>query len=475
MQIFTNEVSKFTFQFLILLYAIVDIETTGGYAAASGITEIAVYVSDGKKIVDRFHTMVNPVYTIPPYVEALTGITNAMVENERTFGDIAEELFNVLNDKIFVAHNVNFDFSFIKYYLAESGYYLNSKKLCTVRLSRKILPGLSGYGLGRLCKHLNIPIENRHRAGGDAMATTILFHHLMKSDNTGVIPAMLKVKSKEHFLPPNVPEEMITRLPGSPGVYYFQDKKGKTIYVGKAKNLSRRVNSHFSNNKTNRQKQEFLKKIYSIEYTTTATELMAFILESIEIKKIWPEQNRSQKRFEQTYGLYAFEDRRGYLRLCIEKKRKNITPFYTFGLLIEGHNLLVKLCKQFQLCPKKCFLQADNTPCLFKQENNCEENCEQNEDTVSYNHRVQECLLYLQNELPSFAILEEGLNHGERSCILMEKGRFYGMGYVPDHVTTEKIEELKGHITPYSENEYIRGLIYAYAARYPYKKVALLT
>ena len=150
-----------------------------------------------------------------------------------------------------------------------------------------------------------------------------IFHHLLKCDTNGHVQTMLKVKSKEQFLPPNISSAEIKKLPQQPGVYYFHDKKGKVIYVGKAKSLSKRVNSHFSNNKPNRQKQEFLKKIYNISYKTTATELMAFILESIEIKKLWPEQNRSQKRFEQSYGLYSFEDRKG-ICACVLKKRKKI-------------------------------------------------------------------------------------------------------------------------------------------------------
>lgn len=456
-----------------MLYAIVDIETTGGYAAANGITEIAVFITDGEKIISRFHTLLNPVYTIPKYVAALTGITNEMVEYERPFSSIADELFEMLSDKIFVAHNVNFDYSFVKHHLAQSGYELNCKKLCTVRLGRQILPSAPGYGLGKICKHLGIEIEDRHRASGDALATVQLFHHLLKCDTNGHVQTMLKAKSKEQFLPPNISAQAIKKLPQQPGVYYFHDKKGKVIYVGKAKSLAKRINSHFSNNKPNRQKQEFLKKIYNISYKTTATELMAFILESIEIKKLWPEQNRSQKRFEQAYGLYSFEDRKGYIRLCIEKKKRNILPLYTFNLLTEGHNLLRKLMHQFELCPKLCFLQSENISCQLLAEKKCKGACEQKENVEEYNTRADACIDYLNNELPSFALIDFGLQQQEQSCILMEKGRFYGMGYLPADITIQNIEELKFRLTPYAENDYIRGLVYQHAARYPAKKISL--
>ena len=455
-------------------YAIVDIETTGGYAARNGITEIAVYISDGENILKHYSTLLNPVYTIPRYVEALTGITNEMVEFERPFSSIADELYDLLADKVFVAHNVNFDYSFIKHHLAQSGYDLNCRKLCTVRLGRQILPGLPGYGLGKICKELGIEIESRHRASGDAFATARLFHHLLTCDTNGHVNAMLKSKSKEQSLPPNIPASVVRKIPAEPGVYYFHDKKGKVIYVGKAKSLSKRISSHFTNNKSTRQKQEFLRQIYNISYQSTATELMAFILESIEIKKLWPEQNRSQKRFEQSYALYSFEDRLGYIRLGIEKKKRYLKPLYTFNLLSEGHNLLRKLMLQFDLCPRLCFLQSENIPCQLLSQDKCKGACVQKESGMVYNRRVQACINHLQNELPSFALVDAGLKHEEQSYILIEKGRFYGMGYLAADMTLHTVEDLKQYLTPHAENDYIRGLIFQHALRYPHKKNRLL-
>ena len=457
-----------------MLYAIVDIETTGGYAAAAGITEVAVVISDGANILDRYETLINPVYTIPKYVESLTGITNAMVENEKLFRAVAEKLYELLSDKIFVAHNVNFDYSFLKYHFKASGYELECKKLCTIRMGRQILPGYKSYSLGKFCREVGIPIEHRHRAGGDAEATTKLFHHLLKKDGEGHVKKMLQVKSKEQSLPPNLPAQQVKKLPPNPGVYYFHDSKGKVIYVGKAKNLSKRVNSHFSNNKPGRQKQEFLRNIHSITYKTTATELMAFILESTEIKKLWPQQNRSLKRFEQAYAMYAFEDQNGYLRLAIEKKNKNIHSLYSFNLLTEGHTLLRKLSHQFMLCPKLCFLQQHPVECEGIKDGRCSGACQQKELSSEYNNRVSECIGYLQKELPTFALVDYGLNTGEQSCILMEKGRFYGMGYLPPGISISGVNDLKDYITPYLENDYIRGLVYQHAVEYPHKKINLL-
>src|ERR1700753_3545352 len=169
------------------MYAIVDIETTGGHASANGITEIAICIHNGKKVIERYSTLVNPKREIPIYISALTGITNEMVAGAPPFEDVAADIYHMLHGKIFIAHNVNFDYSFVRYHLAQAGYELQSNKLCTVRLGRKILPGLPSYSLGKLCHHLGIENESRHRAMGDADATAKLFSILLESDSGGHI------------------------------------------------------------------------------------------------------------------------------------------------------------------------------------------------------------------------------------------------------------------------------------------------
>jgi len=327
------------------MYAIVDIETTGGYAAANGIIEISIQIFDGEKLIEQFETLINPNQSIPKYIRAFTGITDEMVQDAPQFEDVAEKVFTLLQGNIFVAHNVNFDYSFVKSHLEHYGYTLNAKKLCTVRLSRQIFPGLPSYSLGNLCSSLNIELINRHRAGGDAAATVTLFKKLLESDTKDIIQSSLHRNSKEQALPPNVPQRDFNALPKTPGVYYFHDQKGKVIYVGKAKNIRSRVNSHFSNNSDSKQKQNFIRNTYSISFQSTATELMAAILESTEIKRLWPIYNTSQKRLEDVYGIFMYEDQNGYMRLAIEKRRKNSNPIYTFHYKVDGHGVMRKLMK----------------------------------------------------------------------------------------------------------------------------------
>ena len=456
-----------------MLYAVVDIETTGGFAAAHGITEIAIKIHDGETVIDSFETLINPHQHIPIHIQALTGIDNEMVADAPDFRSVANEVYNLLHDKTFVAHNVNFDYSFIRHHLDACGYSLNVKKLCTVRLSRKIFPGFPSYSLGKLCNSLNVPLNNRHRAGGDADATAILLGMLIAQDEAGLITDNLKKTSKEQTLPPNLHRSEIDKLPNTPGVYYFKNEKGKVVYVGKAKQLKKRVCTHFSGNNSSQQRQNFLKSIYNIDFQTCGTELMAFILEAAEIKKLWPENNRAMKRFEQKYSLYHFEDQNGYMRLGIDKYRKNTSVLYSFNNLLEGHQLLRTLATDHQLCEKLCFIQTPKLACTGHADGTCQGACIGEESVALYNFRVKRAIKELQNLLPSFAFIDEGRSEDEKSCLWIEKGKFYGMGYISDYVDINDLETLKSAITPYPSNDYIMHMILSHSSQFPHKTIAL--
>jgi len=455
------------------MYAIVDIETTGSYAANNGITELAIVLHDGNKILDRFETLINPLSAIPQYIQTLTGIQPDMLKDAPVFADVAFRVYEMLKDSIFVAHHVNFDYSFIKHQLEVCGFMLDTPKLCTVRLSRKVFPGLPGYSLGKICRELDINIANRHRAGGDTDATVILFEKILQEDKVGAVRQMLHGKSREQYLPPNLPAEQISAIPYTPGVYYFHDQKGKVIYVGKAKNLRNRVCSHFSNNHTGLRKQEFLRNIYSVTWQDCGTELMAFLFECVEIRRLWPAYNSSLKRFEQTYGLYVFEDQQGYRRLTIEKKKQNLKAFYSFNGLAEGWQILRKLVRQYELCPKLCFIQKGNDPCEGVSTHTCRGACEHQESAKEYNQRLAEALGSLESLLPSFMIRDRGRDPSEESCVLIENGRFYGMGYLDKELQIPDLETLKEQLTAYPENDYMRGLVYTYAEKWPEKSVRI--
>jgi DNA polymerase-3 subunit epsilon len=446
------------------MYAIVDIETTGGYAAAHGITEIAVYVHDGRRVVQHFETLVNPNQNIPKYITALTGIDNAMVSGAPVFDEIAQKLYELLSPNIFIAHNVNFDYSFIRHHLKAAGFELTAKKLCTVRLGRKVFPGLASYSLGNLCRSLQLPIQNRHRAGGDAEATVRLFEHCLANGGAVQIEQMLRKSSAEQWLPLQLSKIDILRLPAGPGVYYFHDEKGKIIYVGKAINIRKRVSSHFTHNDTMVRRQHFLRTISKVTFRECATELEAIVLESTEIRRLWPKYNYSQKQPAQKFALYMFEDNRGYLRLAIDKKRKNVPQLYSFNLLHEGLVMLRKMMEEFQLHEKLCFM--DKTPFT-------EEDYAALEAPETYNEKIRRAVTRLDEQLPTFAVMDNGLKQEEKLCLLIEKGSFWGMGYLPATMSVSSTADLKSVLVPYADNDTIRNSIYSFVGQHPDKRIPL--
>ena len=446
------------------MYAIVDIETTGGSAANSAITEIAIHVHDGNRVIQHFTTLINPERRVPDFITALTGISNAMVASAPTFNEVADKIYELLLDNIFIAHNVNFDHSFIYHHLKMAGYELNVKKLCTVRLARKAIPGLPSYSLGKICRYLNILIDDRHRADGDAKATVKLFEKILEEGGMEYIDKMLKRSSLEQWLPTYLEKKKIDNLPTIAGVYYFHNHKGKVIYVGKAINIKKRVVSHFTHNDVGHRRQNFLRLVADISFKICANELHALILESTEIRKLWPQYNYAQKQPVQKYALYSFEDNRGYLRLAIDKKRKNLPSLYCFNLLHEGQVLLRKMMEEFELHQKLCYI--DKTPFT-------EIDMEFTEEPLYYNGRVKNAITSLHAELPTFALIDEGIEKAENLCFLIEKGNFWGMGYISSALKPSCINELKEKLEPYADNDFIRNSIYNYAERNPEKKFLL--
>ena len=443
-------------------YAIVDIETTGGNARSSRITEIAILIHDGISVLNRWESLVNPQQYIPDYITALTGISNEMVSGAPLFEDVAEQVFELLENRIFVAHNVNFDYSFVCHQLKESGFELNSRKLCTVRASRKIKPGLHSYSLGNLCQSLNIYVENRHRAGGDADATALLFSKLVQWDSEGVLQKMVKKTAKDQQLPPNLPPQDFEKLPNCPGVYYFHDANGKVIYVGKAINIKKRVASHFSGNTTSPQRQNFLRDICNISFEACATELMALLLECSEIQKLWPTYNRALKQFEAKFGLYHYEARNGYRYLAIGKLSKFQACVQEFNREIDGLDTLRVLSQKFDIDIRFCSfgkpIAGDFMPQLNSQEL---------PDRELHNEKVELAIQQILGNRPTYAIVDVGRHSEEQSCVWVEDGKFYGMGYISTDNLISDPSELKDYVSPYKSNHYIMQLIASFVAKYP--------
>ncbi|MCX8491085.1 MAG: exonuclease domain-containing protein [Cyclobacteriaceae bacterium] len=444
------------------MYAIVDIETTGGYANHHRITEIAIYHHDGLQITDHYQTLLNPGRKIPQFITGLTGITSRMVEEAPAFETVAEEIMGWLKDRIFVAHNAQFDFSFLKKEFEGVGINWQTKKLCTVRLSRKIIPGLESYSLGRLAESLDIEIPDRHRAGGDAQATAQIFSLLLQRDQDGVIAKALKRNSGETILPPNLPKEEFDQLPAKAGVYYFLDGHGQIIYVGKALNIKKRLAGHFTGEAREWNRSNIRNEIHHVTYELTGSELIALILESQEIRRLWPKYNLAQKHKVEEWGIYDYEDRNGYLRFCVNLIRKGTKPLITFSSKGDAWNFMWEKVKAFDLCPKLSGLQLAKGLCFSHQSGACKGACQGVESMKKYNKRTQRAIDSFFQVGESVAIIGSGRVTGEKSLVLIENGSYIGFGFVPKEESINSIDLARNFIKPSKDNRVVQNLVNSY-------------
>ncbi|GIV37007.1 MAG: exonuclease [Cyclobacteriaceae bacterium] len=411
------------------MFAVVDIETTGGYAAYHRITEIAIYHHDGKQITDFFYTLVNPGRKIPSFITGLTGITTSMVEDAPAFEEVAEDILRLLEGRIFVAHNAHFDYSFLKKEFEAAGISWQSKKLCTVRLSRRLVPGLRSYSLGSLAEALGIPVHNRHRAGGDAEATAHIFTRLLQRDKEGYIQQLLKRNSGETILPPNLPRWEFDRLPAAPGIYFFHDSRNRIIYVGKAHHIKKRVAGHFTGVSRQWSQSRIRNEIHHITFETTGCELVALIREAEEIRKNWPKYNRAQKYRVEEWGIFVYEDRNGYLRLVIGMVGRHTSPVMCFATRGDAWNFLWQKVQQYELCMRLGGLQEGVHTCSEAETGFCRGACAGRETPRAYNKRVQNMLKSLDEAARHTIILAgKGRTSAEQAVVMIENGRqvYYG-------------------------------------------------
>ncbi len=444
------------------MYAIVDIETTGNNYKGQKITEISIFLYDGNKVIDEFTSLVNPEQHIPPFITNLTGITDAMVRHAPKFYEIAKKVHSITADAVFVAHNVNFDYNIIKSEFQSLGFDFNRKKLCTVRLSRKIIPGHRSYSLGNLCAALDIPLFDRHRAKGDVEATVKLFQLLQEKDDQFVINSFLNPRSKQATLPPLLKKEVVDSLPETFGVYYFKNEKKEIIYVGKANNIKQRVISHFYDKK--RKEVAMCLEIAHIDYTETGSELLALLLESAEIKKIFPKYNAAQKRRRNAFGIFSYQDQKGIRHLAYNSTKALLNPMVTFDNVTACRMFLENLCSKYELCPKYCHLQENVKQCFHHQIKECKGICCGKESIESYNERVNLALNEIQLNNGDFVIKESGRTEDEIGFALILNGGYKGFGHLPKEVSKqlETPEDYQFYLQPQQDNSDVQRILRSY-------------
>ncbi|SEB47593.1 DNA polymerase-3 subunit epsilon [Tenacibaculum sp. MAR_2009_124] len=444
-------------------YSIVDIETNGG----DKITEISILVFDGEKIIDEFTSLVNPESNIPSFITNLTGITQPMVANAPKFYEVAKKVYEITKDTVFVAHNVNFDYGIIGKEFKSLGSSFKRKKLCTVRLSRKLLPNKKSYSLGNLCASEGIKINDRHRAKGDADATVILFKKLLILDEAqeeSVISTFLNPRSRQATLPPLLSKTVFDNLSEKTGVYYFKNEAKDIIYVGKANNIKQRVLSHFYDKK--KKEITMCMATADITYTETGSELLALLLESSEIKKHYPKYNRAQRRTAESIGLFCYEDRLGVIHLAWNKLKLAPNPITKFYTVSEARSFVEKLCEKFELCPKYCHLQTNVSGCFHYQLKKCRGVCRQEETIKSYNSRVQQALDSIKYKEDNFIIKQPGLKDDQYGFVLVLNGFYKGFGYL-DTKKEASLNEYMNSITSLKDTRDVQRILNSHLKNYP--------
>ncbi len=409
------------------MYAVVDIETTGGSARLERITEIAIYLHDGKKIVEEYSTLVNPERSIPYFITSLTGITNEMVEDAPKFYEVARKIVEMTQGAVFVAHNARFDYSFIRQEFSMLGYNFKRPLLDTVALSRKLLPGHKSYSLGKLCGELGIEINGRHRASGDALATVRLLEVLLERDSALRSGSLIRNR-KASKLHPALDPAMLQEIPEEPGVYYFYNENGDVIYVGKSCNLFQRVNTHLSNN-TSARAMEMRSMIADITWEPTGSELIALLLESAEIKKKKPLYNRAQRRTGYPWGIYSFTDASGYTRFEYRRVAGDDVPLSLLASRDHARGRLEQLMTKYELCQKLCGLYDTDGPCFHRQVSLCRGACCGEEKPAEYNERAMMALDEFIFRKRSFFVIDRGRNAEERSAVKIINGKYAGYGF----------------------------------------------
>ena len=437
------------------MYTIIDVETTG---RSNQITEISIFKFDGTKVVDEFTSLVNPNALIPAYITILTGIDNALVANAPTFAEVAEEILSITKDTIFVAHNVNFDYNVIRNEFKEIDIDFRRKKLCTVRLSRTLLPGHKSYSLGKLCKALEIPLSDRHRARGDAAATVLLFELLLAQQAAEVtFQKFLKPSSKEATLPPNLSSQVFNTLPKKPGVYYFKNKKGKIIYVGKAKDIQKRVLGHFYNK--SKKELDLCRETAAIDFELSGSELIALLMEDAAIKHHYPIYNSASKRKTKSYAIFEYSDRAGVKHLAFNDAKMIQNPLLVFYNIPDCRTYLERLCMQFELCPKYCHLQENVKECSHFLIQSCKGVCKKEETIESYNERVDLAIVHSLEASQNVVIKQKGRNANEEAFVMVKNGLYLGYGFIDFDLQISHADELESHIIKQKDNVDVQRIL----------------
>lgn len=375
----------------------VDIETNGGNGERGRITEIACIRVEQGEVVDEYQTLINPGSPIPYWITSLTGIRNEDLADAPYFDEVANDLHRIMDGAIFVAHNVRFDYSFVKRQLEACGYTFRPKLFCTVRMSRAMYPEHKGHSLEKIIARHGIKVGNRHRAYDDAKATLDFARLAIAEKGFDAFERSVSLQLKTKTLPPNMDEASFANIPQTPGVYIFEDEQGAPLYVGKSVNLRQRVMSHFANDTRIAKEMKLSQGSHNVSFIQTETEIEALLLESAKVKELQPIHNRLLRRaVKQTVLIRQYDDN-GYLKMVLENRdlsdETDLDSIYgVYTSKSKAKARLEELVRTFSLCPKLMDLEKAKSACFRYHLGQCKGACVGEEDVETYNRRVEYAL-----------------------------------------------------------------------------------
>ena len=422
------------------MYSIVDVETTGGKYNEEGITEIAIYKFDGINIIDQFISLLNPEIPIQPFVQQLTGINNKMLTKSPKFFQVAKRILEITENTILVAHNSSFDYRMLKIEFDRLGFEFKIPQLCTVKLSKKLIPKMESYKLGKLVKSLGIPISNRHRAAGDAMATVELFKLLLiKDKNKEIVNKLIKKDDNKIH---NKFVKIIEDLKNVTGIYYLYNDCGDIIYIGKSKNIKNRVNQHITG-KSNKSLKIQL-ELNNVSFETCGNELISLLKESEEIKTHKPKYNKALKNEIFKFGLELCNDSNDFKFLRISHFQENIDFIETYSSLKNANNRLSIIYEKFEISDKKSLIN---------------------------NSKIEYFIKHISYPFPNMIIIDKGRNIDEKSVILIKNSKYIGFGYFTLNYQITNYEILESLITRTNKKNNFDKLIINYLKKNKVEKI----
>mgnify|MGYP000194296020 FL=1 len=385
-----------------------------------------------------------------------------MLHNAPKFYEVAKRIVEITEGCIIVAHNSSFDYRILKTEFNRLGYTFKRKTLCTVELSKVLIPDQPSYSLGKLTRSLGIVISDRHRADGDAKATVKLFKMLLNKDlKKEIITQAVKTEQKSKMTS-NL-RTIIEKMPTETGVYYIHNETGDIIYIGKSNNIKKRITQHFTG--TNSKSKKIQTLVTAVTFEKTGSELVALLKESEEIKKNKPILNRALRKTIFTHALYQFIDHNGYINLQIDRANREELPITTFTNRQSAKSFMHNISEKYELCQKLVGLYKTNSSCFKYEVKECAGACLQEESVEDYNQKVNVLIELHRYDNKNMLIIDRGRYIDEKSVVVIENGIFKGLGFFDLNHQINNTDVLLSLITPMSNNKDNQHIIQSYVRR----------